>query len=374
VRGFTLIELLVVIAIIAILVGLLLPAVQKVRQAAGRIQSANNLKQIGIAIYNCHDTYQHAPPAGTGCFPNSGNGTNWGANPVPSHYGTMQYFLLPYVEQDAAYNDPIIGSVTVAFSWVAPVGSPHQSNSWWSDAIVKTFQAPNDPTLPADGRTWASGGHGLGRGATSYASNWHVFRGGWGEDWQVGGKCRIPATIPDGTSNTIAYFERYAICGDVNTAWTSDSCGRVQYRESIWNEDGQNGGPVAQNWGINNGWPFAWECPTWWASYHCHCSVGPCFTDPNNPPTLPGLPYPLYYPFQFIQIPQNAPPPKLGPNAVGASGQTGCDPVRLQAFNGGVTMVLLCDGSTRAVSTAISQATFAQAIVPDDGTVLGGDW
>src|SRR6516165_3254927 len=103
-KGFTLIELLVVIAIIAILVGLLLPAVQKVRQAAGRIQSANNLKQIGIAIYNCHDTYQHCPPAGTGCFPNSGNGTNWGANPVPSHYGTMQYFLLPYVEQDAAYN------------------------------------------------------------------------------------------------------------------------------------------------------------------------------------------------------------------------------------------------------------------------------
>jgi hypothetical protein len=82
----------------------------------------------------------------------------------------------------------------------------------------------------------------------------------------------------------------------------------------------------------------------------------------------------LYYPFQFVTIPQNAPPPKLGPLAIGANGQVGCDPTRLQAFNGGVTMVLLCDGSTRAVSTAISQHTWAQAIVPDDGQVLGGDW
>src|SRR5205085_5567951 len=191
---------------------------------------------------------------------------------------------------------------------------------------------------------------------------------GWGEDWQIGGKARIPASFPDGTSSSIIFFERYAICGDPNTAWSEDSCGRVKYREVVWNEDGQNGGAVAQHY-CNSNNCFPWEVPGWWASYHCNCSGGPCFTDPNNPPSKPGLPYPLYYPFQFVTLPQSAPAARTSPD-IG-----GCDPMRLQSLSpGGGIQVLFCDGHVKGINTNISVLTFAQLIVPNDGQVISEDY
>jgi prepilin-type N-terminal cleavage/methylation domain-containing protein len=351
-RGFTLIELLVVIAIIAVLIGLLVPAVQKVREAAQRIQSANNLKQIGIATHNCNDTYGHLPSC-LGSFP-SGNDPNWGAAYLPSHFGTLQYFLLPFIEQDNLYKDPQIN------------GSPgsshnalHQANSWWIDRgqPVKTYAAPGDPSLPSSGRGWATGDDGQPRGMTSYAANWHVYRGGWDEDWQYGGVTKIPSGIPDGVSNTIFFAERYAVCGpDPNLGWASSN--PLRYAEHIWNEDGQNAGPRGEVWSVqDNITPCFWVHMPGAGSGNGNSPSAKCVV-----PGIPGTSGIANYPWSF------AVPFQIKPKV------SNCDPLRLQSFSIAGLMVLMGDGSARLVNPNISLRTWGCAIDPGDGLPLGNDW
>jgi len=186
-RGFTLIELLVVIAIIAILIGLLVPAVQKVREAAARAQCTNNLKQMSLASANCAATIGQLLPPGDGLYPSTTPSAN-------NSYASVFFHILPYIEQDNAYRMTLQPNDPHGNNNPFPTYSP-----FWNvlNANIKTYNCPSDPTQGSN--NWNSRD-------SSYAYNAQVFPVYWN------GYHRFPANITDGSSNTIFFTEQRAAC------------------------------------------------------------------------------------------------------------------------------------------------------------------
>jgi prepilin-type N-terminal cleavage/methylation domain-containing protein len=193
--GFTLIELLVVIAIIAVLIGLLLPAVQKVREAAARTQSQNNLKQIGLAIHNYNDAQGKLPPAFV----------DWDSDWNPKWYnacGSTHYFILPYIEQDALARKRLAPPNDYPYFWAV-----YQNNG------VKAYTNPSDASCPPDG-LFNDPGYGV-YGVTGYAANYQALGYFLNDGTHTGFssfKIMNISAIPDGTSNTIFMAEKVATC------------------------------------------------------------------------------------------------------------------------------------------------------------------
>jgi prepilin-type N-terminal cleavage/methylation domain-containing protein/prepilin-type processing-associated H-X9-DG protein len=313
-RGFTLIELLVVIAIIAVLIALLLPAVQAAREAARRSQCVNNLKQLGLAMQNYHDTIGTFPIGAIGIrSPNLSSG-NYPLGTSTNNRRTWAFMILPYLEQSATFN---------AINFSLPFNPPNgAANNTVSELLIASFLCPSDPnTNQIDQNNRREGNYLVNWGNASWYQNmnstYNPLNGttnnpfpGNGPPVMFGGapftmdKSFGIQSITDGTSNTLLMAE--VIIG-LTQGTTS-----YEHRGDIYNDD-------------------------------YNCAQFETYTPPNSK-------FPDYISSGYCQYPYSNNPP--------------CKAVSSPYFNtsrsrhpGGVN-ALSCDGSVKFFKDSINYATF----------------
>lgn len=328
-KAFTLVELLVVIAIIAVLVGLLLPAVQKAREAANKTRCMNNLRQLALATAACNDQNGFLPPA-FGWFPVGNTASLQGqfynvASGVAIGYGTLFFHLLPFVEETTIY---WASSVQQASGGI--VYQSTQPNIWGRK--IDIYQCKSDPSIPpgslytlANNSVYSTSPF----GTMSYAYNFQVF--GLVDQFFVNlgwqGNARLSSgTFTDGTSKTILFTDKYA------------QCGALPPRATLWADN--NADSYGPSFGVayylmSNG--ATWND----VSYSSIFNVGTTSR------------------FQYMPSPFNS---------------TICNPALASTPHVSGLNVAMADGHVRTLGYNMSGITWWAACTPNNRDLLGNDW
>jgi prepilin-type N-terminal cleavage/methylation domain-containing protein len=356
-RGFTLIELLVVIAIIAVLIGLLLPAVQKVREAAARTENSNKLKQLGLATHNYHDQNRRMPPYYASAQAYYGTITN-------AMTGSWPMALLPFVEQDNVYK-ATLGVLTYHYDYTyeytyngTPSNYSYKQDQTYAGSTayqayrgtgkLTVFASKTDPTVDLVVAPISFQGNSSVLGYEySYGGNLSYSRYSYGLNMEK---------IGDGTSNTQLFAEGYSRC-------------TYNYNYDYSQYGYAPGSYYKYSYGYDRVWNYDPNSYVYTSkyTYDYNYNVSPPSIKYDGNST--GTYYPIYssygsYDSKTYQYVAFEVRPKTD----------NCNNSGAQSTTSGGLLVCMCDGSVKSVSNSVSITTWQATGTPNSGEIVGSDW